>query len=117
MDTKSQNALRQEIAYECSRNCCFQRKEYGCCYCHPLGVVIAKPFEVNHAENELRKLARFLKRVSGDTKVIMESTGNYNIQVADNLHDEGIFVAVVNPILIANYDANITVRKSIKKNQ
>lgn len=78
----------------------------------PLGVVIAEPFEVNHTEIELGKLARFLKSLSGDTKVIMKSTGHYNIQVADYLHDEGIFVTVVNPILIANYDANITVRKA-----
>lgn len=78
----------------------------------PLGVVIAEPFEVNHTEIELGKLARFLKSLSGDTKVIMESTGHYNIQVADYLHDEGIFVTVVNPILIAHYDANITVRKA-----
>lgn len=78
----------------------------------PLGVVIAEPFEVNHTESELRKLAKFLKSLSGDTKVIMESTGHYNIQVADYIHDEGIFVTVVNPILIANYDANTTVRKA-----
>ena len=78
----------------------------------PLGVVIAEPFEVNHTESELGKLAKFLKSLSGDTKVIMESTGHYNIQVADYLHDEGIFVTVVNPILIANYDTNITVRKA-----
>lgn len=78
----------------------------------PLGVVIAEPFEINHTESELGKLARFLKSLSGDTKVIMESTGHYNNQIADFLHDEGIFVTVVNPILIANYGANITVRKA-----
>ena len=30
----------------------------------PLGVVIAEPFEVNHTEIELGKLARFLKSLS-----------------------------------------------------
>ena len=80
----------------------------------PLGVVIAEPFEINHTESELGKLARFLKSLSGDTKVIMESTGHYNNQIADFLHDEGIFVTVVNPILIANYGANITVGKRVR---
>lgn len=78
----------------------------------PLGVVIAEPHDVAHTESELRELARFLRSLPGETKVIMESTGHYNDPIADYLHEYGIFVTVINPILIANYDSNITVRKA-----
>lgn len=77
----------------------------------PLGVVVAEPHDVAHTERELGELARFLKSLPGETKVIMESTGHYNDPIAKYLHQSGIFVTVINPILIANYDSNITVRK------
>ena len=44
----------------------------------PLGVVVAEPHDVAHTERELGELARFLKSLPGETKVIMESTGHYN---------------------------------------
>lgn len=78
----------------------------------PLGVVVAEPHDVAHTERELGELARFLESLPGETKVIMESTGHYNDPIADFLHESGIFVTVINPILIANYDSNITVRKA-----
>lgn len=37
----------------------------------PLGVVVAKPFEVGHTAAELGKLADFLKSLDGETKIIM----------------------------------------------
>ena len=77
----------------------------------PLGVVVAEPFEVCHTESELRKLAEFLKSLSGETKVIMEYTGHYYEPIARYLHNEGIFVSVVNAILIHDYSGNTKVRK------
>ena len=41
----------------------------------PLGVVVAKPFEVGHTAAELGKLADYLKSLEGETKVVMEHTG------------------------------------------
>ena len=77
----------------------------------PLGVVVAEPFEVAHTESELKELARFLKSLPGETKVILENTGRYGDPVALYLHDAGIFVCTVNPILINRYDGKTTVRK------
>ena len=77
----------------------------------PLGVVAAEPFEIAHTESELGKLARFLKSLPGETKVVMESTGRYSEPIARYLYGQGIFVSVVNAILIHNYGGNTTVRK------
>ncbi len=78
----------------------------------PLGVVVAEPFEISHTESELHELAKFLKSLPGETKVVMESTGRYSEPIARYLHDAGIFVSVVNAILIHNYGGNTTVRKA-----
>lgn len=77
----------------------------------PLGVVAASPFEVAHTEAELRELAKFLKSFSGETKVVMEYTGSYYEPIACYLRNEGLFVSVVNAILIHNYAGN-SVRKA-----
>ncbi len=77
----------------------------------PLGVVVAEPYEVRHTENELRELAGFLKSLPGETKVIMEYTGHYYEPIARYLHDAGLFVSVVNAILIHDYNENMKVRK------
>ncbi len=77
----------------------------------PLGVVAASPFEVNHTEAELRELVKFLKSFSGETKIVMEYTGNYYEPIARYLRSEGLFVCVVNAILIHNYGGN-SVRKA-----
>ena len=72
----------------------------------PLGVVVAKPFEVNHTAVELGKLANFLKSLDGETKVIMEHTGRYYEPVAQVIHDQGVYVSAVNPLLIKEYGGN-----------
>lgn len=81
----------------------------------PLGVVAASPFEVAHTESELRELAKFLKRLPGETKVIMEYTGSYYEPIARFLHNEGIYVSVVNAILIHNYSGNSVRRAKTDK--
>lgn len=77
----------------------------------PLGVVVASPFEVCHTEGELSKLAGFLKSLPGETRVIMEYTGRYYEPIARYLHDAGIFVSVVNAILVHGYSGN-TLRRA-----
>lgn len=72
----------------------------------PFGVVIAEPFDVSHTESDLKKLATFIKSLSGETKVVMEYTGTYYEPIANALHNAGIFVSVVNPLLIDDYDTN-----------
>lgn len=81
----------------------------------PLGVVAASPFEVAHTESELSERAKFLKRLPGETKVVMEYTGSYYEPIARFLHNEGIYVSVVNVILIHNYSGNSVRRAKTDK--
>ena len=66
----------------------------------PLGVVVASPFEVSHNGQELKELVERLKLLPGETKVVMEYTGNYYEPIAQHLHNNGIFVSVVNARII-----------------
>ena len=43
----------------------------------PFGEVVVSPFEVCHTASELSELARLLKSLDGETRVVMEATGNY----------------------------------------
>ena len=70
----------------------------------PFGVVLAEPFDVFHTDSDLKKLISYIKSLSGETKVVMEYTGTYYEPVANALHNAGIFVSVVNPLLIDDYD-------------
>lgn len=72
----------------------------------PFGVVIAEPFDVLHTDSDLKKLIAFIKSLSSETKVVMEYTGTYYEPIANALHNAGIFVSVVNPLLIDDYDTN-----------
>ena len=45
----------------------------------PFGEVVISPFEVRHTDSELSGLARQLKILDGETRVVMEATGNYHI--------------------------------------
>lgn len=72
----------------------------------PLGVTVAKPFEVSHTISDLEKLADFLKRMNGETRIVMEHTGRYYEPVAQMLHKQDLFVSAVNPLLIREYGGN-----------
>lgn len=72
----------------------------------PFGVVIAEPFDVSHTESDLNKLVQLIKSLSGETKVVMEYTGAYYEPIANALHNQVIFVSVVNPLLIDDYGTN-----------
>lgn len=72
----------------------------------PFGVIIAEPFDVLHTDSDLKSLSAFIKSLSGETKVVMEYTGTYYEPIANALHSEGIFVSVVNPLLIDDYGGN-----------
>lgn len=70
------------------------------------GIVIAEPFDVSHTESDLYKLVQLIKSLSGETKVVMEYTGAYYEPIANALHNQVIFVSVVNPLLIDDYGTN-----------
>ena len=72
----------------------------------PFGEVVLSPFEVHHSSSELSKLARLLKSLDGESRVVLESTGNYHAPVAKVLHDAGLYVSVVNAMLVHDYGNN-----------
>lgn len=66
----------------------------------PMGEVALPPTEYLHTELELEKLAYTILALGEDTRVVMEATGRYHEPVATALHEYGIYVCVLNPILI-----------------
>jgi transposase len=63
-----------------------------------------------HTDSELRQLADRLKSLNGETKVIMECTGNYFYPIAYALHEAGLLVSAVHAQLIHDYGNN-TIRR------
>lgn len=76
----------------------------------PGGVVIRKPFDVYHKQSDLKELTAYLKSLEGETKVVLECTGQYHRPIVEAIHRVGIFVSAVNPHLIKNFGNN-TIRK------
>ena len=66
----------------------------------PMGKVTHKPFEVMHNHDSLDALARQLIALGEGTRVIMEATGRYHEPVATVLQHFGLYVSVLNPIVI-----------------
>lgn len=66
----------------------------------PMGEVALPPTEYLQTEVELEKLAYTILALGEDTRVVMEATGRYHEPVAKSLHEYGIYVCVLNPILI-----------------
>ena len=76
----------------------------------PQGIVVASPYNVPHTYSCQNELATAIKKLKGETRVVMEATGNYYEPIAGFLHEQGIFVSVVNPMLISDFGGN-TLRK------
>lgn len=69
----------------------------------PFGEVVASPFDVIHNDNDLKRLVKLIRSLPGESKVVMEYTGTYFEPIAQFLHNNGIFVSVVNALLIHDY--------------
>ncbi len=72
----------------------------------PFGEIVVTPYEVRHTDSELSELAKLLKSLDGETRIVMESTGNYHTPIARALYDAGFYVSVVNAMLIHDYKNN-----------
>jgi transposase len=66
----------------------------------PFGEVTLTPREVTHSYANLEKLGYDIIGLGENTRVIMEATGRYHEPVAAALHELGIYVCVLNPIVI-----------------
>ena len=69
----------------------------------PFGEVVKLPFDVSHSAEGLTALAEQLKALDGETRVVMEHTGRYYESVANVLHEAGLYVSALNPLLITQY--------------
>jgi len=76
------------------------------------GEMVWSPRKVMHTAVELERLAYDIKALGYDreVRVVMEATGRYHEPVAQELHEVGNFVSVVNPKLIKDFGNN-TLRK------
>ena len=72
----------------------------------PFGEVVASPFDVIHNDNDLKRLVELIRSLPGESKVVMEYTGTYFEPIAQFLHINGIFVSVVNALLVHDYGGN-----------
>mgnify|MGYP000383912302 CR=1 FL=1 len=72
----------------------------------PFGELVVPPFEIHHTDSELCELAKLLRSLPGETRVVMEATGNYHFPVAWLLNDSGFYVSVVNAMLVHDYRNN-----------
>jgi len=76
----------------------------------PFGEVAIVPREVTHTQSNLERLGYDIIGLGEDTWAVMEATGRYHEPVASALHDLGISVCVLNPIVIKQSGAG-SVRK------
>ena len=76
----------------------------------PLGEVALTPREIPHTQSKLERLGYDIIALGEDTRVVMEATGRYHEPVAAALHELGIYVCVLNPIVIKQSGAG-SVRK------
>lgn len=67
---------------------------------------VMESFEIGHTVDELNGLADLLKVLDGETRVVIEATGNYHTPVAALLAQNGLYVSVVNAMLVHNYKGN-----------
>ena len=81
----------------------------------PQGLVVASPYNVPHTGSDLKELTRAIKKLRGETRVVMEATGNYYEPIARFLHEQGIFVSVVNPMLVSDFGGNTLRRPKTDK--
>ena len=72
----------------------------------PFGEVAVSPFDVIHNDSDLKRLVDLIKALPGESKVVMEYTGSYFEPIAQFLHNNGIFVSVVNALLVHDYGGN-----------
>lgn len=80
------------------------------CFIKLLGEVLYAPFEVEHTASSLKRFSEKIKSQGKEVRVVMESTGAYHMPLLTCLKEEGIFVAVVNPLIMSKY-SKMSLRK------
>ncbi len=76
----------------------------------PYGEIVVSPFEITHTEEDFEKLTSQIKKLHGESRIIMEYTGRYYEPLANYLYNAGLRVSVINAILIHDY-SNSSIRR------
>lgn len=59
-----------------------------------------------HTQTELADLVSYINSLDYETRVVLEDTGVYSLPVVKFLTENGIFVSVVNPVVIKKFNDN-----------
>ena len=68
--------------------------------------IVIRPFNVTHNSQGFASLLEKLGALEGEVRVVIEHTGNYYESIANVLHESGLWVSAVNPLLIREYGGN-----------
>lgn len=71
---------------------------------------VMQQFLVEHSQLSMKKLIDLLLSFEEEAKVILEATGIYHLPLVQSLIRAGIFVAVINPLVLKKYAA-LSLRK------
>lgn len=80
------------------------------CFLRPYGEVVASPYEVLHTEADISALTTRIQSIDGEVRIVMEATGAYHLPLLSSFKDAGIFVSVINPLVMKKY-ASTAIRK------
>ena len=80
------------------------------CMLRSYGEVVSSPYEIQHIDTELEKLCEKILGFDCEVKVVMEATGAYHLPVLQQLKASGIWISIINPLLMKKYAQN-TIRK------
>lgn len=80
------------------------------CMLKPYGEVVAYPYEIIHTEQSISQFIEKILALEGESRVVMEATGAYHLPWLVYLKRAGIFVSVINPLVMKKY-ASMAIRK------
>ena len=58
---------------------------------------------MNHVESEMEELISRISLQKDEVRVVMEATGAYHFPVLHRLKEAGLFVSVINPLVMKKY--------------
>jgi Transposase and inactivated derivatives len=80
------------------------------CALKSYGEVVASPYEIEHTETAVKEAISYIRTLEGEVRVVMEATGAYHLPLLASLKETGIFVSVINPLIMKKY-ASSSLRK------
>lgn len=81
------------------------------CILKPYGEIISMPYEIKHTKEQLSILAKKINSFMDEVKVVLEATGIYHLPILRYLLERGIFVSVINPLVMKKY-SSVNLRKA-----